>query len=268
MTPPLPIVLALACGDLPGTPVPGLLSLGGTTLLHRLLVTLGSSELSALPGPLIVVPAEHAEAALRAGAPASAIIPLEPLESSTAAQAEAMSLEARRAGVRAMRLAAIRTALAGRDAQTVLIHDAERALTPAATVRAVIDVLEADDDAVVPGVEMTDSVKSASARSTRRDGALDLSTTPDLPTTPGLANVERAGLFTLQAPRLLRRELLERVLSPAAAGIDGDEVERALALDARVRLVRGSHRGGAVRDQLSLWEAQIALGLARDTSRR
>ena len=47
-----------------------------------------------------------------------------------------------------------------------------------------------------------------------------------------------------------------------------DEVREALARGARVRTVHGSHAGFAVLDRLSLWQAQISLGLARDTSHR
>lgn len=47
-----------------------------------------------------------------------------------------------------------------------------------------------------------------------------------------------------------------------------DEIRAALEHGARVRTVHGSHAGFAVLDRLSLWQAQISLGLARDTSHR
>lgn len=147
------------------------------------------------------------------------------------------------------RLAALASALehAGTaEAGALLVHDASCALTPPETIEAVLEGLTDDVDAVAPGVAVTDSVKA------------------DAPS-GGLHNVDRDGLTSLQSPRLLRRTLLAEVLV-TDAGPD-DEILRALALGARVRRVPGSHRGEPVSDRLSLWQAQIALGLARDTVR-
>src|SRR5699024_4130207 len=108
-----------------------------------------------------------------------------------------------------------------------------------------------DDDAVVPVVAMTDSVKEVRAE--------------------GLRNIDRASLAGLQSPRLMRRGVLESALDddgrPADAG-GFDEIRAALDRGARVRTVHGSHSGFAVLDRLSLWQAQISLGLARATSHR
>ena len=64
----------------------------------------------------------------------------------------------------------------------------------------------------------------------------------------------------------LLRTVLERALADAPQA--PDEVLGALEVGARVRTVHGSHSGFAVVDRLSLWQAQISLGLARDTSHR
>lgn len=127
-----------------------------------------------------------------------------------------------------------------------LLLDAERALTPAATIRAVLEAATQDPDAeaIVPGIEMTDSVKAADEN--------------------GLRNVDRSQLATLQSPRLLTRSALEC----AVAHWRHDEVSSLLAQGHRVRLVHGSHAGFAIVDRLTLWQAQIALGLSRDTSGR
>ncbi len=147
------------------------------------------------------------------------------------------------------RLAALRCALdhvATGGADTILVHDVRCALTPPGTIAAVLAGMADDVDAVAPGVAVTDSVKA------------------DAPT-GGLRNVDRDGLTSLQSPRLLRRSLLVAVVE-APTGPD-DEILRALGRGARVRRVPGSHRGEPVSDRLSLWQAQIALGLARDTVR-
>lgn len=152
---------------------------------------------------------------------------------------------------------ALQTVLERTDEELLLLHDAERALTPASVITEVLSALEASIDAVVPVIALTDSVKEVR---------------PD-----GLRNIDRTTLAGLQSPRLLRRELLERVLEPAApesmprAGIDRgrfDEILVALEGGAEVRTVQGSHSGFAVLDRLTLWQAQISLGLARDTSHR
>lgn len=223
-----PVVLALA-PPAPGlsrdTSIPCLERLGGSRLIDRLLETLHAVG---LPAPLVVSD-EAAHRALRA------------------TLGHSMSVVAVPGG----REAALRAALDRSEEELLLLHDAERALTPPEVVRDVLGALREDDDAVVPVVAMTDSVKEVR---------------PD-----GLRNIDRSSLAGLQSPRLMRRGVLEAALgddgSPADAG-GFDEVRAALGRGARVRTVHGSHSGFAVLDRLSLWQAQISLGLARDTSHR
>lgn len=233
-----PVVLALAPpapGLSRGAATPCLELLGGSRLINRLLGTLHGLGLS-MP---LVVSTEESARPLRA-----ALDPRIPVVS-----------------VAGGRCSALRTVLERTDEELLLLHDAERALTPAAVVTEVLAALENGIDAVVPVIDLTDSVKEVRPE--------------------GLRNIDRATLAGLQSPRLLRRELLEgvlkQVLEPAAsegtreAGLERerfDEILVALESGAEVRTVQGSHSGFAVRDRLTLWQAQISLGLARDTSHR
>lgn len=150
--------------------------------------------------------------------------------------------------VEAGRREALRVALEARPDRALLLFDAERALTPTSVVREVLDAMDQHTDAVVPVIPLTDSVKQT--------------------VTGGLRNIDRSTLASLQSPRLIRRATLEKALETDRRAGDLDEIVAALARGARVRTVHGSHAGFAVLDRLGLWQAQIALGLARDTSHR
>ncbi|HEX7350703.1 2-C-methyl-D-erythritol 4-phosphate cytidylyltransferase [Brachybacterium sp.] len=231
-----PVVLALApraAGLSPGLSTPSLERLGGSRLVDRLLSTLQGAG---LPTPLVVTS--------RASAPQLR---------------EALGPEVPVDAVAGDRRAALRAALDRTEEELLLVHDAERALTPVDVVLGVLSGLHDEVEAVVPVVAMTDSVKEVRPE--------------------GLRNIDRATLTGLQSPRLLRRELLESVLADErpttarAAAVGGDfggfdEIRTALEIGARVGTVHGSHAGFAVLDRLSLWQAQISLGLARDTSHR
>lgn len=224
--PILPVVLALPRAD--DEDVPALLPLGGPTLLRRLL---GPLEQATGHGPLVVTsPGALREVSRELGGRARAL--------------------AADGGTRLRILAqALEHLGPGPADQIVLVHEAERALTPPATVRAVLDALDgAETDAAVPGIDVTDSVKRRGEH--------------------GLRNVDRSALRTLQCPRALRRGLLEEILAAQATDptLPDDEIRAALHLGAAVRVVHGSHQGAPVVDRLGLWQAQIALGLARDTS--
>lgn len=251
-----PIVLALAPpapGVSHGTTLPCLETLGGSRLIERLLGTLAGVG---LPTPVVVAPHDSVEQ-LRA----------------------VLGDRAHVVGSSGARRDALTAALAAADDDLLLVHDAERALTPASTVSEVLAALDAATDAVLPVVAMTDSVKDAHPG--------------------GLRNIDRSTVVGMQSPRLLRRAVLERALTDGTAHVPGpdgsprlppagpsptvastpdapaaestrrfDEILAALDDGAAVRTVHGSHSGFAVVDRLSLWQAQISLGLARDTSHR
>lgn len=216
MTPRLVIPALAAFGQ--GRRLSALEPLGGRPLLDRLLRTCAALELGA---PLILLADQDL--------------------------AEVSALVGDRAvlqgiGADRCRRTALASALEVCPEERLLIHDAERALTPIETIRAVLGAAEAD--AVVPTIDVTDSVKRV--------------------TEQGLRNVDRAGLATVQSPRLLHREALRAALERWG----GDEIASALEAGLTVRSVPGSHAGFAVTDRLSLWQAQISLGLTRDTSER
>lgn len=223
----LPIVLALPRAAEGG--VPGLAPLGGLSLLRRLLTAL---EGAGAGRPVVVTSPLAAEDVRREVADRARTITVRP----------------------GSRLDAIAEALAahgpGSAEDTVLIHEAERALTPPAVLDAVLSAIAEGADAAAPGIAVTDSVK-------RR-------------TSEGLRNVDRSALRTLQCPRAFRRSVLEHVLDARVASphLPDDEIDAAIIQDAMVRMVPGSHHGAAVTDRLGLWQAQIALGLARDTTIR
>lgn len=237
-----PVVLALAPpapGVSHGTTLPCLETLGGSRLIERLLGTLAEVG---LPSAVVVAP-QDAVATLRA-----VLDDRHQVIGSSGGRREALT-----------------AALSAADDELLLVHDAERALTPASTISEVLSALDAETDAVLPVVAMTDSVKDA------RPG--------------GLRNIDRSTVVGMQSPRLLRRGILQSSLarpvdatahdaahdlgySPGPGAGHFDEILAALGNGAAVRTVHGSHSGFAVVDRLSLWQAQISLGLARDTSHR
>ena len=251
-----PIVLALAPpapGLSEGVVAPCLEAVGGARLIERLLDTLAEAG---LVSPL-VISSQSAAPALRA----------------------LLGERARVLPSSGGRRGALALALAEADEDLLLLHDAERALTPVSVVSAVLDAVADEVDAVLPVAALTDSVKAVHAH--------------------GLRNIDRSTLAGMQSPRLLRRTLSLSVLShsPVAEVFEDspgpgpgseldldrvaargsragspqeryDEILAALDVGARVRTVHGSHSGFAVLDRLSLWQAQISLGLARDTSHR
>ena len=155
--------------------------LGERTLLAHLLETLHQIGLSQ---PLVLVPAQKADQVSDIDLPPHRVVTVPGADPD------------RREG---LRCALAELGSAGPE-QTVMIHDAERALVPADTIQA---VLEADDpssvDGVVPVIDMTDSVKAVRSE--------------------GLVNIDRSTLATVQCPRLLRRSVLDDALAqPAPAG--------------------------------------------------
>jgi 2-C-methyl-D-erythritol 4-phosphate cytidylyltransferase len=105
----------------------------------------------------------------------------------------------------------VRRALAAlpADVDLVLVHDAARALTPAALHEAVVAALRGGAEAVVPALPVADTVK-------RVDGDRVVTT------------VDRADLRAVQTPQGFRRDLLDQAHTgdTAAATDDAALVER------------------------------------------
>jgi 2-C-methyl-D-erythritol 4-phosphate cytidylyltransferase len=99
----------------------------------------------------------------------------------------------------------VRRGLAALPAEVdlVLVHDAARALTPAALIEAVVEALRSGADAVVPVLPVTDTVK-------RVDGDRVIST------------VDRSHLRSVQTPQGFRRSLLEEAHATDHAGATDD----------------------------------------------
>ncbi|TFD03075.1 2-C-methyl-D-erythritol 2,4-cyclodiphosphate synthase [Cryobacterium sinapicolor] len=84
--------------------------------------------------------------------------------------------------------------------RTVLVHDAARALTPAALCDAVVDAVRATGHGIVPGLAVVDTIKSVSAA-----GEI-------------LGTVDRAGLSAVQTPQGFPRQMLVIAAAAASAG--------------------------------------------------
>jgi len=91
--------------------------------------------------------------------------------------------------------------------EVILVHDAARALTPPATIAAVIEAVLAGLPAVVPVLPVADTIKSAVVAD---DGSTSVDRT-----------VDRSGLRAIQTPQGFRREVLAR--AHAAAGHDATD---------------------------------------------
>jgi 2-C-methyl-D-erythritol 4-phosphate cytidylyltransferase/2-C-methyl-D-erythritol 2,4-cyclodiphosphate synthase len=91
--------------------------------------------------------------------------------------------------------------------EVVLVHDAARALTPPATIAAVVDAVLAGSPAVIPVLPVADTIKSAHVDEAGR-------------TIVG-QTVDRSGLRAVQTPQGFRRDVLAR--AHAAAGHDATD---------------------------------------------
>ena len=96
------------------------------------------------------------------------------------------------------------------DLRTVLVHDAARAFTPAAVIRAVVGAIESGADAVVPVLPVSDTIKSVDAAGTVE------------------RTVDRSPLRAVQTPQGFTSEVLREAYAAAggAATDDAGLVER------------------------------------------
>ena len=121
------------------------------------------------------------------------------------------------------------------DVDTVLVHDAARALAPASLVADVVAAVRAGHPAVVPGVALADTVRLV-------DGPV----------------VDRSTLVAVQTPQGFDRGLLDRAHASGAADATDDAglVER---LGAAVRIVPGHEEAFKVTRPLDLVLAEAVL---------
>lgn len=134
----------------------------------------------------------------------------------------------------------VRAALAALDEDVthVLVHDAARALAPAAVATRVLDALEQGADAVVPVLPVADTVK-------RVDGEVVRET------------LDRTQLRAVQTPQGFRREVLEQAHAHAQdATDDAGLVER---LGRTVRTVPGAEEAFKVTRPFDLRVAEAVL---------
>lgn len=111
---------------------------------------------------------------------------------------------------------------AGRGLTHVIVHDAARPFVPPDVISRVTGALASGEKAVVPGVTVTDTVKSAGGDYV-------------------VATVDRSGLFAAQTPQGLEFELARSIFIEApGALILTDDVAYAEAAGVKVRLVEGS----------------------------
>lgn len=140
----------------------------------------------------------------------------------------------------AQRQDSVRAALAAlsADVDLVLVHDAARALAPAALAEAVILALRGGADAVIPVLPVADTVKRVASNRV-------------------IDTLERTDLRIVQTPQGFRRELLERAhAGPAAATDDAALVE---ALGQPVVTVPGADEAFKVTRPFDLLVAEAVL---------
>jgi 2-C-methyl-D-erythritol 4-phosphate cytidylyltransferase len=125
------------------------------------------------------------------------------------------------------------------QASHFLVHDAARALTPPALIARVVAELRAGHPAVVPGLAVTDTIKSVDAQG-------DVTGTPD-----------RAGLRAIQTPQGFEAELLRRAY---AAGLQAtDDAALVEAFGVRVRVIPGDPMAFKITTPLDLHLARTLL---------
>ncbi|OBF05148.1 2-C-methyl-D-erythritol 4-phosphate cytidylyltransferase [Mycobacterium sp. 852002-10029_SCH5224772] len=121
----------------------------------------------------------------------------------------------------------------------VLVHDAARALTPPALIARVVDALRAGHDAVVPALQLHDTIKAVDA-----NGVV-------------LGTPERAGLRAVQTPQGFATELLLRAYR-AGADAPGftDDASLVERVGGQVQVVDGDPLAFKITTQLDLLLAE------------
>ncbi|WP_375541466.1 2-C-methyl-D-erythritol 4-phosphate cytidylyltransferase [Quadrisphaera sp. INWT6] len=156
------------------------------------------------------------------------------------------------------RRSSVAAGIAALDAgvDVVLVHDAARCLTPPAQVADVAAAVAAGHEAVVPGLAVTDTVRSTGLPGSSGEA--------------GSVQLDRAVLRLVQTPQGFRRDVLERAHATAAGG---DAPEAALAVTddaslvelfgARVHVVPGHEEALKVTRPVDLLVASALLARER-----
>lgn len=131
------------------------------------------------------------------------------------------------------------------EVTVVAVHDAARAFTPPAVVRAALDAVHGDVVAAAPAVAVADTVKRAAPPAP--DGLV----LPDGAVAEVVVTVDRTGLWAVQTPQCFDLAVLRAAADAVPAGATDDLalVEQAVAagvVAGRVVLVPGSRLGTKV----------------------
>jgi len=135
------------------------------------------------------------------------------------------------------------------DVDVVLVHDAARALTPAALVESVDAAVRAGHPAVIPALPVVDTIKSVA---THPEKAL-----PEVTST-----VDRASLRAVQTPQGFRRDVLDAAYRAAVAESRLDATDDAGLVEAvghPVAVVAGDERAFKITRPLDLLLADALL---------
>ena len=138
------------------------------------------------------------------------------------------------------------------DADYVLIHDAARALTPHAQIRAVVEALRAGHPAVVPALPLVDTVKKVGVKAS--DG-----------TEPVEETLERGLLRGMQTPQGFAMDVIReahRRFADSAGSEESSAPDDAFLIEAAglpVVLVQGSERALKITRPLDLRIAELLL---------
>jgi 2-C-methyl-D-erythritol 4-phosphate cytidylyltransferase len=138
------------------------------------------------------------------------------------------------------------------EVDVVLVHDAARALVPAALVEAVVAAVRDGAGAVVPGLGVADTIKNVDEA-----GVVT-------------ATVDRSRLRSIQTPQGFSRVVLMAAHEAAAGGEAGeadeatDDAGLVERIGGRVVVVPGSEEAFKVTTPLDLLLAQAVLGTRED----
>jgi 2-C-methyl-D-erythritol 4-phosphate cytidylyltransferase len=126
------------------------------------------------------------------------------------------------------------------DAEVIVVHDGARPLASPALFRSVVDTVIGGAAGAVPGVALTDTVKSVDD-----DGVV-------------VTTVPRHGLVTVQTPQAFRADVLRR--AHATGGDATDDAGLVEAQGATVRVVAGDPRNVKVTTPADLATARTLAG--------